>query len=43
MIRYDATVRNSLGDILQFAYGEDGFDGVYIEKQVSCTFFGLDR
>jgi DNA-directed RNA polymerase II subunit RPB1 len=33
MIKYDATVRNSLGDIIQFAYGEDGMDGVYIEKQ----------
>jgi DNA-directed RNA polymerase II subunit RPB1 len=33
MAKYDGTVRNSLGDIVQFVYGEDGLDGVYIEKQ----------
>ncbi|KAF2170224.1 hypothetical protein M409DRAFT_64556 [Zasmidium cellare ATCC 36951] len=33
MIKYDSTVRNSLGDILQFTYGEDGLDAVYIESQ----------
>ncbi|KAI1089904.1 beta and beta-prime subunits of DNA dependent RNA-polymerase [Rostrohypoxylon terebratum] len=31
--RYDGTVRNSLGDIIQFIYGEDGLDAMYIEKQ----------
>lgn len=31
--KYDGTVRNSLGDIIQFVYGEDGLDGVHIEKQ----------
>ncbi|KAK4032633.1 DNA-directed RNA polymerase [Parachaetomium inaequale] len=31
--RYDGTVRNSLGDIIQFVYGEDGLDGISIEKQ----------
>ena len=31
--KYDGTVRNSLGDIIQFIYGEDGLDGVHIEKQ----------
>ncbi|KAI0598996.1 DNA-directed RNA polymerase II subunit RPB1 [Biscogniauxia sp. FL1348] len=31
--RYDGTVRNSLGDIIQFIYGEDGLDGMRIEKQ----------
>jgi DNA-directed RNA polymerase II subunit RPB1 len=30
---YDGTVRNSLGDIIQFIYGEDGLDGIYIENQ----------
>ncbi|KAJ4297019.1 DNA-directed RNA polymerase II core subunit rpo21 [Collariella sp. IMI 366227] len=30
---YDGTVRNSLGDIIQFIYGEDGLDGISIEKQ----------
>jgi DNA-directed RNA polymerase II subunit RPB1 len=33
MAKYDGTVRNSLGDIVQFIYGEDGLDAVYIEKQ----------
>ncbi|KAI9855877.1 MAG: DNA-directed RNA polymerase II subunit rpb1 [Vezdaea acicularis] len=33
MAKYDGTVRNSLGDIIQFVYGEDGLDGVYIENQ----------
>ena len=33
MVRYDTTVRNSLGEIVQFVYGEDGMDACYIEKQ----------
>lgn len=32
-VHYDGTVRNSLGDIVQFAYGEDGFDATYQEWQ----------
>ena len=40
-VKYDTTVRNSLGDIMQFVYGEDGLDAVYIEKQkiesIQCT------
>jgi len=32
--RYDGTVRNSLGDVIEFAYGHDGIDPVHIEKQV---------
>ncbi|KAK9455699.1 hypothetical protein V1511DRAFT_310865 [Dipodascopsis uninucleata] len=32
-VQYDCTVRNSLGDILQFVYGEDGLDATYVEKQ----------
>lgn len=31
--QYDGTVRNSLGDIIQFIYGEDGLDGISIENQ----------
>lgn len=31
--RYDGTVRNSLGDIIQFIYGEDGLDAMHIEGQ----------
>ncbi|KAL4997869.1 hypothetical protein BDV10DRAFT_168680 [Aspergillus recurvatus] len=33
MVKYDGTVRNSLGDIIQFIYGEDGLDGAHIEHQ----------
>eukprot|EP00029_Vermamoeba_vermiformis_P000981 TRINITY_DN1114_c0_g1_i1.p1 TRINITY_DN1114_c0_g1~~TRINITY_DN1114_c0_g1_i1.p1 ORF type:complete len:1749 (-),score=528.73 TRINITY_DN1114_c0_g1_i1:193-5355(-) len=32
-VTYDGTVRNSLGQVLQFLYGEDGMDGTYVEKQ----------
>ena len=32
-VNYDGTVRNALGQILQFAYGEDGMDGTAMEKQ----------
>lgn len=41
MAKYDGTVRNSLGDIVQFVYGEDGLDGVHIENQrvdiITCS------
>ena len=33
MVKYDGTVRNSLGDVIQFLYGEDGMDATYLEKQ----------
>ncbi|KAF8072459.1 NRPB1 [Scenedesmus sp. PABB004] len=33
IIKYDGTVRNSAGDVVQFLYGEDGMDGVRIESQ----------
>ncbi|CAF9918297.1 MAG: DNA-directed RNA polymerase II subunit rpb1 [Heterodermia speciosa] len=33
MAKYDGTIRNSLGDIVQFVYGEDGLDGAHIEPQ----------
>lgn len=41
MAKYDGTVRNSLGDIVQFVYGEDGLDAIYIEGQkldiIACS------
>ena len=41
MAKYDGTVRNSLGDIVQFIYGEDGLDGAAIEPQrldiITCS------
>jgi len=33
MVRYDGTVRNSLGEIVQFLYGEDGLDATSTEWQ----------
>uniref|UniRef100_A0A453CSQ3 DNA-directed RNA polymerase subunit n=1 Tax=Aegilops tauschii subsp. strangulata TaxID=200361 RepID=A0A453CSQ3_AEGTS len=33
MVKYDGTVRNSVGDVIQFLYGEDGMDAVWIEPQ----------
>ena len=33
VVAYDKTVRNSIGDILQFSYGEDGFDGSWLISQ----------
>uniref|UniRef100_A0ACD5ZZJ5 Uncharacterized protein n=1 Tax=Avena sativa TaxID=4498 RepID=A0ACD5ZZJ5_AVESA len=33
IVKYDGTVRNSLGHVIQFLYGEDGMDAVSIESQ----------
>ena len=33
MINYDGTARNSLGQVIQFLYGEDGIAGEFIEDQ----------
>ncbi|KAF2637425.1 putative DNA-dependent RNA polymerase II largest subunit [Massarina eburnea CBS 473.64] len=33
MVKYDGTVRNSMGDIVEFVYGEDGLAGEKIEEQ----------
>ncbi len=30
---YDGTVRNAMGDVMQFLYGEDGMEGTAIEGQ----------
>ena len=32
-IKYDGTVRDSVGTVIQFLYGEDGMDGVAVETQ----------
>ncbi|KAJ2904513.1 DNA-directed RNA polymerase II subunit rpb1 [Zalerion maritima] len=42
-VRYDGTVRNSLGDIVQFLYGYDGLDAVHIEKQRLDSFICSDE
>jgi len=41
MVCYDGTVRNSLGDLVQWIYGEDSMDGAFIEKQ-TIEMFGLN-
>jgi len=32
-VEYDMTVRNSMGKIIQFSYGDDGFDSTKVENQ----------
>merc|ERR1712087_702995 len=32
-VRYDGTVRNDTDDVVQFIYGEDGMDAIWIEGQ----------
>ena len=32
-VEYDMTVRSSLGNVLQFSYGDDNFDSIKLEKQ----------
>jgi DNA-directed RNA polymerase II subunit RPB1 len=34
LVRYDGTVRNCEGEIIQFVYGEDGIDGTNVEPQM---------
>ena len=34
MVNYDGTVRNSVGQLIQFRYGEDGLAGEQVEFQV---------
>ncbi|KAJ7668592.1 hypothetical protein DFH06DRAFT_1126070 [Mycena polygramma] len=43
MVCYDGTVRDPLGDLIQFVYGEDGMDGAFIEKQNVDTFALTDE
>ena len=33
VVRYDGTVRNSLGSVIQFCYGEDGLDATFLLSQ----------
>ena len=37
MVRYDGTVRNAEGHIVQFLYGEDGMAGEFVEQQKMFT------
>ena len=37
MVNYDGTVRNSVGQLVQLRYGEDGLDGMWVESQALPT------
>ena len=32
IIRYDSTVRDCIGNVVQFIYGEDGMAGEFLEN-----------
>ena len=36
-VKYDNTVRNAAGEVIEFVYGEDGMDAVHIERQFLDT------
>ena len=36
MVNYDGTVRNAVGQMIQFRYGEDGLAAEVVEFQVRC-------
>ncbi len=38
MVNYDGTVRNSVGQLIQLRYGEDGLAGEHVEFQVIFPF-----
>jgi len=42
MVLYDGTVRNAVGEVLQFCYGEDGMDGSRVEGQAMPWIWGPD-
>jgi DNA-directed RNA polymerase II subunit RPB1 len=42
IVCYNGTFQSSLGDFIQWIYGEDGMDGTYIEKQI-IEMFGLNN
>ncbi len=33
MVKYDGTLRNSMGEVISFLYGEDGMDATFLESQ----------
>jgi DNA-directed RNA polymerase II subunit RPB1 len=43
MVCYNGTVRNLLGDLIQFVYGEDGMDGAFIKRKNIDTFSLNDK
>ena len=38
-VRYDDSVRNSTGGIVQFKFGDDGLDPTYLEGETSAVDF----
>jgi DNA-directed RNA polymerase II subunit RPB1 len=42
-VRYDNTVRNTKDQIVQFHYGGDSFDAVFVERHELCTFAMSDE
>ena len=42
MVKYDGTVRDSQGNIIQFLYGEDGMAAEFIEDQ-KIELIGMDN
>ena len=42
MVNYDGTVRNSVGQLIQLRYGEDGLAGEHVEFQVTTQGTGTD-
>ena len=38
VVHWDGSVRNADGSVLQFKYGDDGFDGCVVEKQIIETY-----
>ena len=42
MVNYDGTVRNSVGQLIQFRYGEDGLAGEQVEFQVYFNHVSLE-
>jgi DNA-directed RNA polymerase II subunit RPB1 len=43
-VEYDGTVRNVTGSIIQFSYGDDGVDTVYVENQAcNLAFMTLEN
>ena len=42
MVNYDLTIRNSTGNIVQFAYGDDNFDPIKLEKVSKIDIFEYD-
>jgi DNA-directed RNA polymerase II subunit RPB1 len=43
MVRYDGTVRNARGQIVQFLYGEDAMDGRWVRWKLCSLVFLIRR